>query len=436
VRAVGYTRVSSEEQESGFSLGAQEQSIRAFCVAQGWGEPAFYTEAVSAWTDDIGKRPAFRRLLDDAGAGLVDAAIVWKLDRWARDVVVCIQSLRDLDRRGIRFVSLTESIDLGSAWGRAMAAFLAIFAELSSGQTSERVRLGLARKRAAGGHTGGIPYGARRVDGRLAPHPETAEHLVDILAWWAGGQSGQWIASELNRRGVAPHKGGACWRARAIYYIVRRGDWLLAQPAPWPERWAAAAGRPQLPRVRAGAAVRELSGLMRCACGGGLQYGHATPGGGRVLACNNPHLPGRPSGYGCPHRRRTSAHYERQVAAAFLALRLHDEEDEPAADLGPALADLAERRQLLGVALADRAIRLDDYRARLRALDREGAALPRGERRLVAGADLARAQAGWPLLTPAARNRLYRLVIERVEIDGAAARVVWLPWVRRALGEG
>jgi DNA invertase Pin-like site-specific DNA recombinase len=436
VRAVGYTRVSSEEQESGFSLGAQEQSIRAFCMAQGWGEPAFYTEAVSAWTDDIGKRPAFRRLLDDAGAGLVDAAIVWKLDRWARDVVVCIQSLRDLDRRGIRFVSLTESIDLGSAWGRAMAAFLAIFAELSSGQTSERVRLGLARKRAAGGHTGGIPYGARRLDGRLAPHPETAEHLADILAWWADGKSGQWIASELNRRGVPPHKGGACWRARAIYYIVRRGDWLLAQPAPWPERWAAAAGRPQLPRVRAGAAVRELSGLMRCACGGGLQYGHAISGGGRVLACNNPHLPGRPSGYGCPHRRRTSAHYEAHVAAAFLALRLRAEQDEPAADLGSALADLAERRQLLGVALADRAIRLDDYRARLRALDREGAALPRGERRLVAGADLARAQAGWPRLTPAARNRLYRLVIERVEIAGERAVVVWLPWVRRALGEG
>jgi DNA invertase Pin-like site-specific DNA recombinase len=436
VRAAAYCRVSTIEQEQGYSIEGQQAIIRAYAAAQGWAEPAFYVEAVSAWTDDLSRRPAFARLLDDAGAGLVDAAIVWKLDRWARDVVVCIQSLRDLDRRGIRFVSLTESIDLGSAWGRAMAAFLAIFAELSSGQTSERVRLGLARKRAAGGHTGGIPYGARRLAGRLAPHPETAEHLADILAWWADGKSGQWIASELNRRGVPPHKGGACWRARAIYYIVRRGDWLLAQPAPWPERWAAAAGRPQLPRVRAGAAVRELSGLMRCACGGGLQYGHATPGGGRVLACNNPHLPGRPSGYGCPHRRRTSAHYEAQVAAAFLALRLRAEQDEPAADLGSALADLAERRQLLGVALADRAIRLDDYRARLRALDREGAALPRGERRLVAGADLARAQAGWPLLTPAARNRLYRLVIERVEIDGAAARVVWLPWVRRALGEG
>lgn len=46
--------------------------------------PAYIDDGKSAFTDDMDKRPAFRRLIADAKARAFDILLVYKLDRFAR----------------------------------------------------------------------------------------------------------------------------------------------------------------------------------------------------------------------------------------------------------------------------------------------------------------------------------------------------------------
>jgi site-specific DNA recombinase len=63
-RAVGYIRVSSEEQTEGYSLAAQERALGLYCEAHGWELVGIYAdEGVSAWTDDLDKRPQFTTVM-------------------------------------------------------------------------------------------------------------------------------------------------------------------------------------------------------------------------------------------------------------------------------------------------------------------------------------------------------------------------------------
>ena len=66
-RAALYVRVSSEEQVEGYSLPAQERAIGAYCAFHGFEITAHYRdEGKSARSDDLDKRPAFKRMLDAA----------------------------------------------------------------------------------------------------------------------------------------------------------------------------------------------------------------------------------------------------------------------------------------------------------------------------------------------------------------------------------
>src|SRR5688572_7204316 len=86
LRAALYERVSSEEQIEGYSLDAQDRAGRHYCESQGWAVAEVYRdEGRSARTDDLAKRPAFRQMLADVEAGLIDVVIVHKLDRFARN---------------------------------------------------------------------------------------------------------------------------------------------------------------------------------------------------------------------------------------------------------------------------------------------------------------------------------------------------------------
>src|SRR5690349_12333448 len=119
VRVAMYYRVSSKEQLQGYSLDAQVRAIESYCAARGHLIVARYPEpARSARTDDIRKRPAFRQMLDDADAHRFDILIVHKLDRFARNLRIQLESFGRLERAGVAFVSLSEQMDLTTSQGR------------------------------------------------------------------------------------------------------------------------------------------------------------------------------------------------------------------------------------------------------------------------------------------------------------------------------
>ncbi len=131
VWAAAYIRVSSEEQLDGQSLDAQRRAIEEACRQRGWTIVQWYAdEGVSAHTDEVAKRPAFHRMIQDAQCHQFDAVVVHKLDRFARSVVVALGTFKLLNDLGITFLSLSEQgMDFTTPMGKVLFGMLALLAE-------------------------------------------------------------------------------------------------------------------------------------------------------------------------------------------------------------------------------------------------------------------------------------------------------------------
>src|SRR5712692_6170609 len=177
LRAAAYIRVSSEEQVDGHSLDAQKRAIEQACAERDWTIVEWYAdEGISAHTDDIAKRPAFHKLVQDAQRHRFDAVVVHKLDRFARSVVVALGTFKLLNNLGITFLSLSEQgMDFTTPMGKVLFGMLALLAEYYSENLGLETKKGKAERKAKGLHNGLVPFGYRSVDGALAePDPETA----------------------------------------------------------------------------------------------------------------------------------------------------------------------------------------------------------------------------------------------------------------------
>ena len=99
-------------------------------------------------------RPGLTSALECARAG--DSLIVWRLDRLGRSLRHPIDTVGDLERRGVAFVSLTEAIDTSTPGGRLIFHVFGALAEFERDLIRERTLAGLAAARARG-RVGGRP---------------------------------------------------------------------------------------------------------------------------------------------------------------------------------------------------------------------------------------------------------------------------------------
>ncbi len=138
---IGYARVSTQEQDTELQRVALE--------AVGCGK--VFAETASGAQRN---RPDLTAALSFMREG--DTLVVWKLDRLARSLKQLIETVEDLEARGIGFQSLTEKIDTTSPGGRLVFHLFASLAEFERGLIRERTMAGLASARAAG-RVGGRP---------------------------------------------------------------------------------------------------------------------------------------------------------------------------------------------------------------------------------------------------------------------------------------
>lgn len=131
MRAGIYYRVSSEEQIDGFSLDAQRRTLLDFCQSKGWRIADEYAdEGKSARGDKIEKRPAFKRMMEDAESGRIDVVIVHKIDRFSRNIGVTFNCLEMLARHGVSFVAVAQpDLDYTRPEGRLFMGMMATLAQ-------------------------------------------------------------------------------------------------------------------------------------------------------------------------------------------------------------------------------------------------------------------------------------------------------------------
>ena len=208
-KACIYTRVSTDAQaEKEVSLQEQERMAKAAIVSKGWEYTETYEDA--GYSGRNMDRPALQRMFDDIKNGKVNAVVVFKLDRLSRkqkDALTIIEDI--LLDNDVELVSLKETLDTSTPWGRAMIGILASFNQLESETIVQRTSMGRNAKARAGGYAGGKPpLGYRAVDGELVIDPDEAEIVRLIFKMRKEGVTLMGIAEELNRKGYRTRKGG------------------------------------------------------------------------------------------------------------------------------------------------------------------------------------------------------------------------------------
>lgn len=133
---IGYARVSTFEQ----TLDLQTDALKQFGC-----DKIFTDEGISGTKSD---RPGLNQALEFCRKG--DSLVIWRLDRLGRSLKYLIEWLGDLEKRGIEFVSLTESLDTTTPMGRCMFHVAGAFAQLERDLISERTKAGLVAARTRG----------------------------------------------------------------------------------------------------------------------------------------------------------------------------------------------------------------------------------------------------------------------------------------------
>jgi DNA invertase Pin-like site-specific DNA recombinase len=148
MRAAMYLRVSTDKQKTDM----QVSEVRRYVRAMGW-HGVEYVEKESS----VKHRPVFELLMDHAKQRRFEVVVVWKLDRIARSTKQFVDLVLDLDRAGVRFLSVTQrniDSDQRDPMGRFLLHLFAALAELERGVIVERVRAGVAEAKRQGKHCG------------------------------------------------------------------------------------------------------------------------------------------------------------------------------------------------------------------------------------------------------------------------------------------
>ncbi|MDA8313180.1 MAG: recombinase family protein [Actinomycetota bacterium] len=148
MRVATYTRISTDEDHQPYSLEAQAERLGAYVKSQpDWELTRRFGDQASGATTE---RPGLHRALAEARADRFDLLLVYRVDRFSRNVRGLAQLLEDLDAAGVAFRSATEPFDTTTAAGRMMVQMLGVFAEFERATIVDRVIAGMERKAALG----------------------------------------------------------------------------------------------------------------------------------------------------------------------------------------------------------------------------------------------------------------------------------------------
>lgn len=201
-----YIRVSTTEQaEEGYSVGEQEARGRAYCAAYGLIINAVHVDAgYSGATLD---RPGIKNVIKDICSGNCKKVVVWKLDRLSRsqkDTLILLEDV--LLENGCGFVSIMESFDTSTPFGRCIVGILAAFAQMERENIRARLMMGKQAGLKEGNYYSGVTpigYKAELQDNgkrALVADPFSSQAVKDMYRLYGSGKSLGEIATFVQKK--------------------------------------------------------------------------------------------------------------------------------------------------------------------------------------------------------------------------------------------
>jgi DNA invertase Pin-like site-specific DNA recombinase len=189
-RVAIYARVSTL---NGQDPALQTRELHEYAERRGWTIVREYVDRGVSGSKD--SRPAFNQMLADVHQRKCDVVLVWKLDRLGRSLRHLVNTLAELEARGVAFVSLQDNLDLSTPTGRLMFNVIGAMAEFERSLIQERVRAGIRNARAKGKRIG---------------RPRVAADGAEVMALRKAGKSWSKVCLETGlSKGTAQRACGA-----------------------------------------------------------------------------------------------------------------------------------------------------------------------------------------------------------------------------------
>jgi DNA invertase Pin-like site-specific DNA recombinase len=144
----GYVRASTLEEVKQGSNERQKEILQRFFNDRGW-EYRIYEDRAKSGANM--EREDLKRMTRDIEAMKPYAIVVTKIDRYARSLIDLLNSIQELEQKGVGFISVQDSgIDTTSPNGRLLLQILGAFAEFERTMINSRTSAGREKAKAKG----------------------------------------------------------------------------------------------------------------------------------------------------------------------------------------------------------------------------------------------------------------------------------------------
>lgn len=218
-RAALYERVSTTTQaEEGYSIDAQINKLTKFAESKDYIVVNHYTDA--GYSGSKMDRPGLQNMIQHIKEKKIDIVIVYRLDRLSRSQKDTIYLIDDVFlKNNVEFVSMSESFDTTTPYGRAMLGLLSVFAQLERENIRERIKMTFAERARQGLYHGGssIPSGYYMENGMLKVNETEAFVVRRVFELYSEGFSYDKIGDYI----VDNYSGMFSFSPRSIPHMLR-----------------------------------------------------------------------------------------------------------------------------------------------------------------------------------------------------------------------
>lgn len=235
LRVAAYARVSSNQAEQLTSFIAQQRHYEILIKSDETVEfSGIYADEGKSGTS-LKRRSEFSRLMGDCRAGRIDRILTKSISRFGRNVVDCLESVRELKAIGVDVYFEKENIHTLEAQGELLLTIMSALAESESWNLSDNIKWGLQRKYEQG-QAKSIPSGKflgydKDGEGNLVIVEAEARIVRRIYQEFLDGFGYCQIAGSLTKDRVPTEQGNEIWSFSTIKKILTnekyKGDTLF-----------------------------------------------------------------------------------------------------------------------------------------------------------------------------------------------------------------
>lgn len=186
----------------------------------------FSDEAISGMKDT---RPRYRAMMEQLYMNSADTVVIYDQSRMFRKMTAWFDFRDKLERMGVKVISATQPLvgkDLRDPQNFMFEGSTALFNQMWSLQTRQRVMVTMRRMAKDGLHTGGTPpLGYCVKDGVLTVYEPEASIVRRIFSEYASGLTYREIIAGLNRDGITTKKGNS-FGANSLHDLLKNEKYI------------------------------------------------------------------------------------------------------------------------------------------------------------------------------------------------------------------